>query len=81
MLSHHGLLVATASIQESCVIALAFERAAKMHLLAQAAGRIHEIDPALGREAHDWLLRPKRTSSAFAYYARRALKAHAGCLE
>lgn len=74
LLAHHGLLIAGTSVEEACVLGLAFERAAKMHLLAAAAGTIQPIDPALGREAHDWILRPKRSAAAFAYYARRALK-------
>jgi L-fuculose-phosphate aldolase len=74
LLAHHGLLIAGASVEEACVLGLAFERAAKMHLLAAAAGTIQPIDPALGKEAHDWILRPKRNAAAFAYYARRSLK-------
>ncbi|MFC4278265.1 aldolase [Achromobacter aloeverae] len=82
MLSHHGLLVAGQSVEEACVLAIAFERAARMQLLAQAAGEIKPIDPALGKEAHDWILRPKRNTVAFDYYARRALKnpRNADCL-
>ncbi|MFP3499818.1 class II aldolase/adducin family protein, partial [Pseudomonas sp. SIMBA_059] len=34
LLSHHGLLIAGGSIEEACVLALLFERAAKMQLLA-----------------------------------------------
>jgi L-fuculose-phosphate aldolase len=74
MLSHHGLLIASATIEEACVKALAFERAAKMHLLAAAAGKIQPIDVALGKEAHDWILKPRRNTAAFNYYARRALR-------
>lgn len=74
MLSHHGLLVAGSSVEEACVLALAFERAAKMQLLASSAGEIKAIDPALAKEAHDWVLRPKRNSIAFEYYARRMLR-------
>ncbi|AUL46977.1 aldolase [Bordetella trematum] len=74
MLSHHGLLIAATSVEEACVLALAFERAARMQLLASGAGTIQPIDPALGKEAHDWILRPRRNTIAFEYYARRALK-------
>lgn len=74
MLSHHGLLIAAPSIEEACVKALAFERAAKMQLLAAAAGKIQPIDVELGREAHGWILKPKRNTAAFNYYARRALR-------
>jgi len=82
MLSHHGLLIAGATVEEACVLAIAFERAARMQLLASGAGAIQPIDPALGREAHDWVLRPARNAIAFAYYARRTLKHphHADCL-
>jgi L-fuculose-phosphate aldolase len=74
MLSHHGLLIAAPTIEEACVKALAFERAAKMQLLAAAAGKIQPIDVALGKEAHDWILKPRRNTAAFNYYARRALR-------
>lgn len=82
MLSHHGLLIAASSIEEACVLGIAFERAAHMHLLAAAAGEIKPIDEALGKEAHDWILRPTRNAVAFDYYARRSLKdpRNADCL-
>ncbi|WP_350283784.1 aldolase [Nitrosomonas sp.] len=80
LLAHHGLLVACSSIEEACLIALAFERAARMQLLASAAGRIQPIEPVLAREAHDWILRVSRSASAFAYYARRTLKQCPDCL-
>ncbi len=76
LLSHHGMLIAAGSVEEACVLALQFERAARMQLLAMAAGKIQPIPPALGREAHDWILTPKRSQVGFSYYARRALRAH-----
>ncbi len=81
LLAHHGLLVACSSIEEACMLSIAFERAARMHLLAAAAGKIKPIDPKLGREAHDWILRALRSSVGFAYYARRCLKNNVECLE
>ena len=82
LLSHHGLLVAATSIEEACVLSIAFERAAKMHLLAAGAGTIRPIDHRLAKEAHDWIVRPKRNTVAFEYYARRSLKdpRNADCL-
>ncbi|MGH7048823.1 MAG: aldolase, partial [Stellaceae bacterium] len=74
MLSHHGLLIAAPTIEEACVKALAFERAAKMQLLASAAGKIQPIQSELGKEAYDWVLKPKRNTAAFNYYARRTLR-------
>ncbi len=81
LLAHHGLLVAASSIEEGCILSIAFERAARMHLLAAAAGKIQPINPDLGREAHDWILRGQRNAVGFAYYARRSLKKNIDCLE
>lgn len=80
LLAHHGLLIACPSIEEACMLAIAFERAARMHLLAAAVGKIQPIDPELGREAHDWILRSQRSAVGFAYYARRSLKNNPDCL-
>lgn len=74
LLAHHGLLVACATVEEACVLAIQFERAAKLQLLACAAGPIAPIDRALAREAHDWILQEKRSQATFHYFARRALK-------
>lgn len=80
LLGHHGLLVASSSIEEACILSIAFERAARMHLLAAAAGKIQPIDPDLGREAHDWILRGQRNAVGFSYYARRSLRKNGDCL-
>lgn len=80
LLAHHGLLVACRSVEEACVVAIQCERAAKMQLLASSAGRIQNIDPALGREAHDWLLQDKRSQATFYYFARNILQESPGCL-
>lgn len=74
LLAHHGLLIAGSSVEEACVLGVAFDRASKMQLLASASGEIQPLDPELGREARDWIRRPKRNEAAFAYYARRALR-------
>ena len=80
LLAHHGQLIAAASIEEACVLALLIERAAKLQLLAMSAGTIKPIAPALANEAHDWISTAKRNSVTFDYYARRALRQHADCL-
>ncbi|RMV68003.1 s II aldolase/adducin domain-containing protein [Pseudomonas caricapapayae] len=80
LLSHHGMLIAGRSVEEACVLALLFERAAKMQLIAMAAGEIRPIPEALGSEAHDWISTPKRHTVTFGYYARRALRTHGDCL-
>lgn len=80
LLSHHGQLVAGATIEEACVLAVLIERAAKMQLLAMAAGEIKPIPAMLAREAHDWIAKPKRYSASFDYYSRQVLKGHSDCL-
>lgn len=80
VLSHHGQLSTGTTIEEACVIAQLIERAAKLQLLAMAAGTIKPIIPELGREAHDWIAKPKRHAAAFNYYARQNLRQHADCL-
>lgn len=76
LLAHHGQLVAGASVEEACSLAVLIERAAKLQLAAMAAGTIKELPEQLAREAHDWTLRPQRSQANFAYYARRALARH-----
>lgn len=75
LLAHHGLLIAATSVEEACVMALLFERAARMQLAAMAAGTIKPLPEALAREAHDWILTPRRSQLTFEYYARRTLAA------
>lgn len=76
LLAHHGLVVACASVEEACVVAVQCERAARLQLLAEAAGEIVDLDPRLAREAHDWILQDRRSQATFAYFARRVLAAN-----
>jgi L-fuculose-phosphate aldolase len=80
LLAHHGQVVAGASIEEACSLAVLIERAAKLQLAAMAAGIVKELPEELAREAHDWTLTPARSRANFAYYARRALARHPDAL-
>lgn len=80
LLAHHGHVVAGASVEEACSLAMLIERAAKLQLAAMAAGTIAALPERLAREAHDWTLTPKRSQANFAYYARRALAHHPDAL-
>lgn len=80
LLSHHGLLVAGATVEEACTLAVTFERAAQMQLLSMSAGSIKPIDPDKGREAHRWLVQPKHTEVMFAAMLRQVLHRHSDCL-
>ncbi|MEZ0049138.1 L-fuculose-phosphate aldolase [Mycobacterium sp. MAA66] len=76
LLAHHGQVVAAASVEEACSLAMLVERGAKLQLAAMSAGTIAPLPERLAREAHDWTLAPKRSQANFAYYARRALAQH-----
>ena len=71
LLANHGLLTAGASVEEATYLAVFFERAARMQLLAMAAGGYKEVKPALAEEARDFLLQPSIVRGTFAYWARR----------
>jgi len=74
LLANHGLLAAGASVEEATYLAVFFERAARMQLMAMAAGGYKEVKPALAEEARDFLLQPSIVRGTFAYWARRADK-------
>ena len=80
LLAHHGQLCAGRSIEEAAVLGVTIEHAAKIQLLARGAGTIKPIVPELGREAHDWRLRPEQIALNFQYYARQALADGDECL-
>jgi L-fuculose-phosphate aldolase len=72
LLANHGLLAAGGSVEEATYLAVFMERAARMQLLAAAAGGVKEVRPELAREARDFLLQRSIVRGTFAYWARRA---------
>ena len=72
LLANHGLLTAGASVEEATYLAVFFERAARMQLLAMAAGGFKEVRPELAEEARAFLLQPSIVRGTFAYWARRS---------
>lgn len=80
LLAHHGQLCAGVSVEAACVMGVFIERAAEMQLLAMAAGEIKEIEPHLGREAHDWRHTRTAMDLTFRYFARQILAAGDECL-
>lgn len=74
LLANHGFLAATSSIEETAYLAVLIERAARNQLIAQATGPVKELDPALAKEAHDFLLLPNVVKASFAMFARRTLR-------
>lgn len=80
LLAHHGQVVAASTVAEAATLALCIEHAARLQLLAQAAGEIRPIPDEVAREAHDFLLQPSVVRATFAAYARRVLHADPDCL-
>ena len=80
LLAHHGQVVAGSTVQEAAELASCIEQAARLQLLAQAAGEIQPIPDELAREAHDFLLQPRVVRASFAAHARRMLRADPECL-
>jgi L-fuculose-phosphate aldolase len=74
LLAHHGQLAACKTIEEATMLGIFIERAAKLQLMARAAGTIKAVRPECIREAHDYRLKPKYVEAVFCYYARRALR-------
>lgn len=81
LLAHHGQLAAAPTVEEAAVRALFIERAARMQLLAMAAGAIKDVEPEYGRQAHDYRLKPEPLGATFHYHARRVLRREPECLE
>jgi L-fuculose-phosphate aldolase len=79
-LAHHGQLVTGRTIEEACNLAILIERAAKLQLLAMAAGDVQPLPKELAQEAHDWVSTDKRNKVNFAYYVRQAVKKHSDCI-
>ena len=71
LLANHGLLAAGSAVEEATYLAVFFERAARMQLLAMAAGGFKEVKPELAEEARDFLLQPSIVRGTFAYWARK----------
>jgi L-fuculose-phosphate aldolase len=65
LLAHHGLVVVSDSVEKACVLALQFERAAKLQIIASAAGTIQPIDAGLALEAKEWTGNSSRISATF----------------
>lgn len=73
LLAHHGQLAACSTIDEATILGVFIERAAKLQLMAMAAGTIQPIQPELAQEAHDYRLKERAIAATFYYYARRML--------
>jgi len=74
LLANHGFLSATSSIEETAYLAMLIDKAARHQLWAEATGPLKEVDPALAKESHDFLLLPQVVKASFDMFARRVLR-------
>ncbi|MEE2699062.1 MAG: aldolase [Pseudomonadota bacterium] len=74
LLAHHGQLSAGEYVEQSAILAIQFERAAKMQLLAMAAGEIKPLPPEPARHAHDYRLKKEPLNATFHYFARQVIR-------
>ena len=81
LLAHHGQVAAAPTVEEAAIRALMIEHAARLQLLAMAAGTIRDLPPDAGRQAHDYRLKPAPLNATFHYYARRVLEDAPECLD
>jgi len=81
LLAHHGQLCACSTIEETAVLAMFIERAARMQLMARAIGTIKYLDPRAAKEAHDYRLKPSYIGATFHYFARRVIRKSMQVLE
>ena len=56
------------------MLAYNFEVAARLQLLAMAAGEIKPLDPSCAEDAHDYRLKPEVLNATFLYQARMRLR-------
>jgi ribulose-5-phosphate 4-epimerase/fuculose-1-phosphate aldolase len=78
LLRSHGVVMAGASVQEAIVLCIMLEEAARIQLLAEAAGIDAPDFPADDvARLRDNLARPEQFAINFAYLARKARRRHA----
>ena len=80
LLAHHGLLTTGKTLEEAVYLAVLFEQAAQLQLLAQSAGSIRPMAPEKAREAHDFLLKEGFINATFEYWARRVARKYPDAL-
>ena len=76
LLANHGYLTVGATFEEAAYLAVLFENAARMHMLARAAGPIKPVEPHHAQEAHDFLLRPDVVNGTFEAWGLEMLRDH-----
>lgn len=74
LLANHGLLTVGKSLEEATYLALQFERAARLQILAESIGEIQPIEEAHARDAHDFLLQDSVVYGTFNAWSEELLR-------
>ena len=74
LLAHHGLLTVGDSVERATYLAVSLENAARLQLLARAAGEICAPKAELAREACEFLNKRSIVDATFSFWARQILR-------
>jgi L-fuculose-phosphate aldolase len=74
LLAHHGLLTVGDSVESAVYLAVAFEHAARLQMLAQSVGSIRLPPADLAAEARRFLTGSSLVNATFNYWARQAIR-------
>jgi L-fuculose-phosphate aldolase len=81
LLAHHGMLTVGKTIEEATSLAVVVELAARLQLLAMAAGTMRPLPEREAREASGLTSTAGYYQRRFQYFARRVLAADTSCLD
>lgn len=81
LLAHHGLLTVGKSIEEATALAVIFELAARLQLMAMAAGTVRPLPEKEAREGYGFASKPGYYQRRFQFFARQVLAVDSSCLE
>lgn len=81
LLAHHGLLTVGKSLEEATALAIIFELAARLQLMAMAAGTLRPLPEREAKEAYAFASKPGYYQRRFQYFARLVLATDRCCLE
>ncbi|MGH9435303.1 MAG: aldolase [Terriglobia bacterium] len=76
LLAHHGLLTTGSSLEEAVYLAVLFEQAAQLQVLAGLVGEVRDVPRELALKARDFLLKDSIIKGTFNYWVRRVAQRH-----
>jgi L-fuculose-phosphate aldolase len=80
LLAHHGLLTVGDSVEAAVYLAVSFENAARLQMLAQSAGTIRLPPAGPAADARRFLTGSSFVNATFNYWARQAIRQDAAVL-